>query len=348
MPKLGLYLLLLGMAFSSLPAYSTEEKDCGEIRLDQGKGPFADMPVYNQLAFADKGDTEICFAVTASQLIDANRFYREGKLPAQLSAPVSIALTTKLKSLAWNEADFIAKDAPKESVISTGILMNALKYGRMFPVCDQNWLNNFEGSFGAAAAHPFPTEVDAKIYGLYPSKRNFLRAVSAEINNYTDIPLPFLAGIFGGKGEPKITEEFFECRIEENLLPVKDLLKAIKAAADYGSPLAQMNEFMKHFCAGHSFTPDVPAAQYLDRGELMAKGDRDMEPYRTEAMEIKVHELLAATPLAKPVAISFCGSAMKKRGEGELRDDRMGFFHDGGCITHSAVVVGRKFNPNSK
>ncbi|MGZ3696040.1 MAG: hypothetical protein ACXWQO_18440, partial [Bdellovibrionota bacterium] len=44
----------------------------------------------------------------------------------------------------------------------------------------------------------------------------------------------------------------------------------------------------------------------------------------------------------------FCGSAMRNKGEGELRDDRLGFLHSSNCTVHSALVVGRTFNPTTK
>jgi hypothetical protein len=341
--KLNSILLFLAMTATSSPAFAIAEKDCGDIRLDQNGGPFAEMPVYNQLAFADKSDTNICFAVAASQIIDAHRFSEEGKLPAQLTAPVSLALTTKYNALGWTEVDILPQPGP-EAILGTESVREALENAKVYPVCDQNWLDQFEGSFGKKNSPAGTSKEDAAIYALYPSKRNFLRAVIAEVDSYRDIPLPFLAGLRGGKPEPKITQAYFECRVEENTIPLKDILEAIKAGAAYATPLGKTNAFFKSFCAKHMFQPKIPPPQIFARQDLFKKGTLDMEPYRTGEMEKKANELLNSQPLV----LNLCGGALKTPGASQINDDRMGFFHADDCAIHAAVLVGRKYNKEKK
>ncbi len=63
--------------------------NCTSIRLDQGNGPFAKLPVYHQALGTDQ-DTNLCYAITAAQLIDAYRI-QGGDQRENLTSPLSIA-----------------------------------------------------------------------------------------------------------------------------------------------------------------------------------------------------------------------------------------------------------------
>ena len=69
------------------------EQNCSAIRLDKDGGPFSQIPVYDQMRFA-KEDSNVCYAISIAQLVDARRGAHGEKIPP-LSAPLSIALNYK-------------------------------------------------------------------------------------------------------------------------------------------------------------------------------------------------------------------------------------------------------------
>jgi hypothetical protein len=329
----------------TLSAFGADEKDCSPVRLDQNGGPFQFIPIYDQHSFANVGDTGICYAVSAAELIDAYRYRQEGKPPELLTAPISIALNTRIKTMKWNEVE-VVQDGRVEEIMGLAEIHRALGLARRQSVCDQNWLDRFDGTI--AAKSPAAAELPPEIAKLLPSKKNFLRAVTAEIERLRAKPLPFLAGLRGLRPRAELSEDFFACRLEENTLPLKDLLAAVEAGAEEATPLAQMNAFLKSVCASHSFRLKIPEPQELVRSTLARPGDLDMEAYRTGELEKKAHAIIGNPAKPKPLAVNFCYSALEKKGAGGINDDRLGFFHARNCVLHSAVIIGRKFNRERK
>ncbi|MGE3261515.1 MAG: hypothetical protein AB7K68_07030 [Bacteriovoracia bacterium] len=342
--------LLAAFLFSmlSMPAaHALEEKDCTEVRLDQGNGPFAKIPVYDQRSLAEATDSEICYAVEASQLIDARRFYQEGKLPRRLTAPLSLAAMAanaemKLLSLDRMEMPF----AGPVKIFGMGNAMEAMRLAGKKPVCDQNWLNQFDGSFGLTEQEQKQLLGENSDLRLYPSKRNFLQAIHAEIKKYQAVPLPFLAGILGGKADPDLSEEFFQCRTRENVIPAKDIIAAVKAASAMAMPVSSIGLFLEKFCSAHSFQPEIPEPQMANRMKLFPRNKENLTEYRVDELEKIAHEKLNRVP-AQPIGVQYCGSVQEKIGAYEIGDDAGGLLNYS-CPAHASVIVGRRFNPKSK
>jgi hypothetical protein len=141
--------LIMALSYGTLTFAATVESfdspsNCSYIRLDQGHGPFAKLPVYHQ-ALETERDTDLCYAVTAAQLMDAYRI-QNGDQREFLTSPLSIALRTrladavrpdKMRKLSYDDSD------PLTFLISGGSIAGALRINKNQPVCDQQWLENF-------------------------------------------------------------------------------------------------------------------------------------------------------------------------------------------------------------
>lgn len=117
---------------------------CTAIRLDQNDGPFAKIPIYNQ-ALETAQDTNICYAITAAQLIDAYRIKNRDRREF-LTSPFLIALRTRIedavhpdkaRNQSYNDLD------PITFLVGGGSIAGALSANKNRPACDQNWLENF-------------------------------------------------------------------------------------------------------------------------------------------------------------------------------------------------------------
>lgn len=137
---------------------------CSEIRLDGVTGPFSRLPVYNQ-SLGTEMASNICYAITASQLMDAYKIVH-GDQSGSLSSPVSIALRTRLfesvkpdssRKLSYDDSD------PLSFLIGGGSIAGALNYNRDKPLCDQKWLDSYTTLLGNSDAGD---SIDKFVLGL--------------------------------------------------------------------------------------------------------------------------------------------------------------------------------------
>lgn len=347
MPKLGCFLFLLLLIGPSARAAITE-KDCPTIRLDQGNGPLANIPVYDQRAFADNTDSDICYAVTASQLIDAHRFYEENKTPKQLSSPLSLAITATHVATKWSLKQRISY-LGLDKIVGMGAMDKAIKLTADNPVCDQNWLNQFEGSFGRENRILPEHQKNPWAQGLYPSKRNFLTAMEKEVKNYREElqKAPFLAGARRLLGwwkdpDPSVTTDFFACYVNENVIPAENILKAVRAAADFAAPVETLHDFLQTFCAEHSFKPRIPEPKLYDRTHFRPKDHADYTGHRGRELSRIVQQSLGADQ-PKPVGVEYCGNIASSSEQKGIKDTYLQLFYND-CGFHASVIVGQRFS----
>ncbi len=143
---------LCALAFSAIFILPTKglavekfdsEARCNEVRLDRDDRAFTQIPVYNQ-AIDVKSDPDICYAVAASELIDAHRF-QSGENLVTLSSPLSIALKARSDDLKLvsHERVFTMDDSnPVTYMVGGGNMKSALEANQGQKVCDQRWLDD--------------------------------------------------------------------------------------------------------------------------------------------------------------------------------------------------------------
>lgn len=154
-------LLALITAFSSTAFAGVEQFDsqesCFDVRLDKNGGPFSKIPTYNQ-ALGVKSDPNICYAISASELIDAYRI-RQSDQVENLTSPLSIALNFRLsdsiksdptRAMTYDDSD------PLTFMVSGGFIFQAINSADKIEVCDQKWLEQFVNLMSTSpAAKPF-------------------------------------------------------------------------------------------------------------------------------------------------------------------------------------------------
>lgn len=149
---------------------------CQEIRLDQAGGPLANLPVYNQ-SLGITADPDICYAVTASELIDAYRVQHQGAIHT-LASPLSIALRARLHDLRFpleGRSSSYDDSNPITFMIGGGSVVRAMNASRQQMVCDQQWLEPsiklFKDSASAQAVDRYLLESKSpKFIAPYNSK----------------------------------------------------------------------------------------------------------------------------------------------------------------------------------
>lgn len=337
------------LIFFLLPSLTLalSEEECGPVRLDQGSGPMAQLPVYDQLSFGERTDSNICYAIQASQLIDAQRFREKGKLPDQLSSPLSLAALSKSASIRINHLEFPPAGGPVK-LFSLGLPSKVLEHVRSAEVCDQRWLNQFDGSFGLTVEEFTRLVGQEEDLRYYPSLRNFLEAAHREIKGYRE-SLPFLGGIFGRK-EPQITEDFFSCYVNENVIPAKALLEAVKAGIEAAEPVTALHFFLKKFCTGHSFRVDLPQFVSLNRTDILPKGGKGVSTARAQGMLSAIDQQLKE---GKPAGVDYC-FALRTMGKDtpsaltDIKDFEQSGHIGVACPVHSSVIVGRRWKKETQ
>ena len=74
--------------------------DCSDMRLDKNGGPLEKIPIM------DQGGTNLCYAYSAAQMIDAYRFSHGDNNYKHLTSPLGVAITYKSNDENSNDLDF--------------------------------------------------------------------------------------------------------------------------------------------------------------------------------------------------------------------------------------------------
>jgi hypothetical protein len=117
--------------------------ECSTIRLDQGEGPVAKLPIYNQ-ALNLSQDPNLSYAIVSAELIDAYRF-SHGESIQTLTSPLSVALKYRQIQIALPEdrrdpRGKVSEDDVIVWLVGKGFVRAAIESVRDLHVCDQRWL----------------------------------------------------------------------------------------------------------------------------------------------------------------------------------------------------------------
>jgi hypothetical protein len=289
--------------------------------MDQPGGPFAKIPVYDQKLYSNQ-DSNICYAISASELIDARRFHDGDERLAKLTSPVAVALNYKLGTNSF-------LDPKRPESLGRGDELHALNSVNRKMVCDQRWLSQF---FGRKNVDRFVSSIldDIAIYQKSMSRLN---------NRAANGP---------SCGQPSLKRD--------QIGNLSDLLEIVRAAAIKSNPLERAAVFIAGLCKGHEIFVNIPAPQSLvtnmpsdkmmdeittllhnpefNKAEVRDKyklylHQLKIDKERASALKLaKVNELLDG-PQPIPVAISFNPGVFHQNEESSIGN-------------HNAVIIGRR------
>lgn len=194
--------IFLSIVFTVLPQFA-DASDCKDIRLDRLGSAFDRIPIYNQVDNRNV-DSNICYAIASSQLIDEYRF-RNGDFLQKISSPLSLAVGYKefsQDSVNKNYAtETISSENITQSILGGGFIEETLTSAHKIEICDQYAIEKDVGLI-------FPKTVSAEKF----VERILLGDSSTKVNSFTKTD--FLLAV---KNEVKI-----KCQYNHfSLLPLK-------------------------------------------------------------------------------------------------------------------------------
>lgn len=322
------------------------------MRLDQNGGPFEGIPVYDQNRYA-KDDTNLCYAVTGSLLIDANRRQNHQSVPP-LTAPLSVALNYKSAQadLPIETRDPINPSDPSMlaySLAGGGFIDTAVNANLNQRVCDQRFLQSFDDAIGNAQLKNVLAGSDQDA-----TTENFLRNILDQTEQYRR-DSNFIEGV---TAKAESLNSFFRCRANQEIANMADILQAAKMANQAASPIKKASVFLKSLCEKNSFSIKVPRAQKLEGlpGDFLTENmtlvaklsdssltaeqrqnlvrsfqEKFDSKKKIEKLEAQINALLSSQK-PSPVGIGYCHDSLKTTGEANC------------APAHASVIIGRRFN----
>jgi hypothetical protein len=350
-----IFFLLISFSYSLNALAVISKETCQDVRLDKTNGPFTKIPIYNQTKFDTREDSpsqnfsqhdisasgeNLCYAVTACQLIDANRFKKDKSLN-QLCSPVSLALNhkTKFSELPDNllRGTEVYKEDEKASVIGPGNSILAIMANQGQPICDQRWFEKY----ASMMAGNENTEVSNDPNGR--SVRSFFTAAFQQIDAAAAVSNSLAS-------KAPTLNKYFECRSDNS--NTQDILKIAQAAAAASDPIPRAQIFLAKLCKDHSFSAAFPQPKNyegiemaLDRPlndlygstsdddgkrEILKRIGKNRAQRRVE----KISSLLSG-PNPKPVGIGYVHSMLTDKNAG------------GGWADHTSIIIGQRWNGQS-
>lgn len=254
-------------------AETSEKTRCKDVRLDQAGGPFEKIPVYDQEKFyqrlegAEAGKRDLsasgenlCYAVVASQLIDAQRFSKGDSL-TKLSSPLSLALNHKASR---KEVAIEGMDGSDDyDVLGPGNPILALMTNHNQSVCDQKWLENYAAMMDSSR----PGADENSNTGR--SVASFFKGTFDQIKKVGEAK----AGL--SRKEEDVLNEYYRCRSSAAGSRLSDILEATRAALNEAKPIPQARSFLQKLCKEHSFRVEPPRPKFSTGRD--AVGDRELE-----------------------------------------------------------------------
>lgn len=356
--ELARLLILVGivLAVATTPAHAlTSETDCGLIRMDQGSGSVARLPV------TDQGNAGICFAHVAAQLADAWRATQPGAPAGTGMLPHVTSPMPPSFALASKNGRVIAFDS--------GTVEEALAMIREKGSCNHN---KVFGALGPVMAYDGGNQQNLRdeLRGAFD---RYMRDISQRLGPETWADTVFIRKydeVY--RKHPRWSSErvALEARYELALSEASRLCLALDAAhfplprakagliasttqilAAYMATSAYPNQadnafvtkYFENVCREHSL--DVsPVPEF--KNKFFPQGSAG-------AVRKRIHQKLnAADPL--PVAITYCSGVLTHaapyRGQ-EVIGNLVGCKPDssnpdGG--THASIIVGRRWNAARK
>lgn len=346
-----LCLILLGPSFT----LAADETSCSTVRLDKNGGPIEKLPVYDQNRNA-KDDTNLCYATTASLLIDANRSLREEVPP--FTAPLSISLNYKMQQskLALKLQDPTNPSDPSTlafNLVGGGYIDTAIEANQDEFVCDQRFLQKFDNAIGDDQGSKFKLGSSQDT-----TTENFLKNILDQTEKYRrDSQL-----IDRVVSRTAALNDFFRCKADSQYSNIGDILEAAKAAHSATNPLKKAATFLTKLCQKNSFKIRTPKVKKLDgidgdyltenmelvkklsdatfnqdqRLQLVKDFQDKFDPKKKIAkLEKQINDLLGAE-VPTPIGIGYCHDSLSSKGEVNC------------APAHASVIIGRRFNQQTK
>ncbi len=308
----GIYSAPCLAAPPAAPASAASQDDCSAVRLDAPGGPmeFSKMPVLNQ------GNTPLCFAYAAAQMIDAYRFSHDTKQPKQLTSPLALATQDGVYNNEFRTKNHI-------SPLEGGMIWMAIGAGRRAGSCSYEAIQKLPGSEELNSAIQELKNLYA--YGqARPTASSKLRAPGENTDEVADLILckfPVLETLSSSN---------------------KTIVRQLKAALRSRSVSPFLKEVIDLACKNHT-TPlsNLPAPEHLDADEVLARfpGEKASEHFIH-----LIHERLS-TKNPQPIGITYCASILfqKNREKSIFTGD---FDYDLNCNLHASVIIGRRKAPD--
>lgn len=344
--------LITIMLFFVISSISIADSNCNDVRLDRNGGPFEKIPVYDQWKFSEE-DPGICYAVTASQMMDADRFYNGDRELKQLSSPFSVAINRAAAVDQQSQVKirpYTGKSASE--IVGFGTIESAFKTNTNRPVCDQKAL---EGYTSLISSKKIEIPIDFQNPDLN-SPDNFLRAILDQVNQ---------AQTYKHRMQFDTTFSIAECDLNQyfrsrltNQKNAQDLQAAALQALDERSISAQAKIFLdkicqennihwieKHPVTSNGYTneeknkADQEAQTILEKLSTASENKKNsiFEEYvkfkkiherNPQGMQSTVSKILSSEKPA-PIGISYNSGVLDKNG-------------DGG--NHGSIIIGQRFN----
>lgn len=330
---------------------AADSSSCSTVRLDQNGGPFEKLPVYDQNRYA-KDDTNLCYAVTASLLIDAHRRLNNQFVPP-FTAPLSVALNYKTQQtdLPIETRDPVNPSDPSMlaySLVGGGSISTAVNANQSQKVCDQRFLQSFDDAIGIEQFKNVAIGSDQD-----STTENFLKSILDQIEKYRRSSQV----VENATARAESLNSFFRCRTDQGVSNMRDILQAARIANRAGSPIMKASVFLRNLCQKNSFVIKVPRAQSLEgySGDFLAEnmaldaklsdssltekerqnlGREFQEKFdpkkKTKKLDTQINLLLnSETPT--PIGIGYCHESLKTTAESICQSG------------HASVIIGRRF-----
>jgi len=269
MLRLSKFLFLLSL----LCVCSKSFAKCKEVRLDKNGGPFEQLPVYDQLNFSNS-DPGICYAIAASQLLDANRIFQGESKLEQLTSPVSLAANA---TVAQNEASKnfnINKllDLPPDHDLKGGTTINALDSATDTPICDQRYLEKFAPLIGEKIRNPLSTKLLE--HDTVSSLTNFLKSLLKQKYQIEALKSDIAKFKIQPSAADFCANNYLKMRLSDK--NIQDIQEAVLHSLHQQDAILQIQGVLKDVCKDHSFKLKPVNAENYD-GVTPEERDRERQ-----------------------------------------------------------------------
>lgn len=321
-----LSVLILALVCESAIAVIQSEV-CSTVRLDGIGGPYHDIPLYNQRRFADH-DSEICYAVSAAQLIDGAR--RRANPGASLTSPISPALAYKSRTESISPT-FPSNPNPTNIVLGGGQIYEAISWIRGKQVCDAKFLEKYARLTGASHSNGIASQDDK-------STDEFFKLLLASVTDWKNARTQL--------SSRQAMISFIACNQNlsslsallgvQNNNALSNLASALDAAAAKHFSASETISFLSKICKGHSHVVATPKPEILGHDRIKEQFGMQSPRATSAELERKANELMDSH-IPKAFAISYKPEILS--GRTSASPDSYG---------HASIVIGRRRNPGTK
>ncbi|MBI3542262.1 MAG: hypothetical protein HY075_03170 [Deltaproteobacteria bacterium] len=306
------------LVFPSAPGCEYMRLDMGRLEddglIDMSANSMAHVPAINQSSL------NICYSATAAQLVDAWRFSHGdkdyGKVTSYLAAAIDTGEDPDLVEHYDYDyrfiggAEFHATIDRRRKDIDWGQMSDVLDYLAKGRACDVRELNK---GIGASDQGKLLEDLRSA-HAAY-----ILWQLASAVGNQLGLG----KYVIDGAVKQRVAEGAAMCMKNigygaDQIPQISDLVKLL----DQGNPMLFVQKEVDAACKKGRYSPKTPKPQTFVTGTP--------DGYRKHVDE------LFARKNPQPIGISFCGNIMKE-----------GAGYKSSCWGHAAVLMGRRFNPES-